>query len=125
MLRELQHNFGTGRVADDDMVGWQSCRRGLEGDQSEVEVPSNRRIVFALRIAREVAVSEKSSPKSKVQSFQRRKASTSPRRNQRSRSCPRDAARVVSGVKLRHPGVVQRVARIGQRPINKVADITN
>ncbi len=97
----------------------------------DVEVPSNRPDCLShVGIAREVAVIEKSevqSPKSKVCATDGKATELAAVEIQDSELCPRYAARVVRGVKIgpSPAWLAKRLAEIGQRPINNVADITN
>lgn len=104
----------------------------IEGDSVlDVEVPSNRPDCLShIGIAREVSVIEKSkvqTPKSKVPKTEGRAADYTKVEIQDLELCPRYAARVVRGVKIApSPAwLAKRLAEIGQRPINNVADITN
>jgi phenylalanyl-tRNA synthetase beta chain len=104
----------------------------LEGDSVlDVEVPSNRPDCLShVGIAREVAVIEKSkvqSPKSKVFKTEGKAGDFTSVEIGDPDLCPRYAARIVRGVKIApSPAwLVKRLAEIGQRPINNVADITN
>ncbi len=97
----------------------------------DVEVPSNRPDCLShVGIAREVAVIEKSkvqSPTSKVGKTEGKTSDLAAVEIRDADLCPRYAARVVRGVKIApSPAwLTRRLAEIGQRPINNVADITN
>lgn len=97
----------------------------------DVEVPSNRPDCLShVGIAREVAVIEKSkvqSPRSKVCETSGKASDFAAIEIKDADLCPRYAARIVRGVKIGpSPEWLQkRLAEIGQRPINNVADITN
>ncbi|MDQ1708244.1 MAG: phenylalanyl-tRNA synthetase beta chain [Pyrinomonadaceae bacterium] len=104
----------------------------LEGDSIlDVEVPSNRPDCLShIGIAREVSVIEKSKlqiPTSKVTKTEGRAADHAQVEIHAPDLCPRYAARIVRGVKIAPSPdwLVKRLAEIGQRAINNVADITN
>jgi phenylalanyl-tRNA synthetase beta chain len=104
----------------------------IEGDSVlDVEVPSNRPDCLShVGIAREVSVIEKSkvqSPKSKVPATNGNASDLTSVEIQDPEFCPRYTARIVRGVKIGPSPVwlAKRLAEIGQRPINNVADITN
>jgi phenylalanyl-tRNA synthetase beta chain len=104
----------------------------VDGDSVlDVEVPSNRPDCLShVGIAREVAVIERSkvqSPKSKVPKTDGKTGDFAAVEIKDLDLCPRYAARVVRGVKIAPSPdwLVKRLAEIGQRPINNVADITN
>ena len=104
----------------------------------DVEVPSNRPDCLSyIGIAREVSVierskisdlkSEISNPKPKVPKTEGKTSDFASVEISDSDLCPRYAARIVRGVKI-GPSLdwlAKRLAEIGQRPINNVADITN
>jgi phenylalanyl-tRNA synthetase beta chain len=103
-----------------------------EGDSLlDVEVPSNRPDCLShIGIAREVSVIEKSkvqSPKSKVPRTEGKASDFVAIEIQDTDLCPRYTARIVRGVKIgpSPDWLAKRLAEIGQRPINNVADITN
>ena len=97
----------------------------------DVEVPSNRPDCLShIGIAREVSVIEKSkvqSPKSKVAKTEGKASEITSVEINDTDLCPRYAARVVRGVRIgpSPDWLGKRLAEIGQRPINNVADITN
>ena len=97
----------------------------------DVEVPSNRPDCLShVGIAREVAVIEAGQvhlPAGKPPKTEGRAESFTAVEIKDSDLCPRYAARLVRGVKIApSPAwLTQRLAAIGQRPINNVADITN
>jgi phenylalanyl-tRNA synthetase beta chain len=103
------------------------------GDDSvlDVEVPSNRGDCLShIGIAREVAVIEKSevhSPESKLQNTAGKTSDFASVEIRDPDLCPRYAARIVRGVKIRPSPqwLTKKLEAIGQRPINNVADITN
>jgi phenylalanyl-tRNA synthetase beta chain len=104
----------------------------IEGDSVlDVEVPSNRPDCLShVGIAREVSVIEKSkvqSPKSKVPASDGKANDLATVEIQDSELCPRYTGRIVRGVKIgpSPAWLAKRLAEIGQRPINNVADITN
>jgi phenylalanyl-tRNA synthetase beta chain len=104
----------------------------LEGDSIlDVEVPSNRPDCLShMGVAREVSVIEKSklqTPKSKVTKTEGRAADHAQVEIHAPDLCPRYAARIIRGVKIAPSPdwLVKRLAEIGQRAINNVADITN
>src|SRR6266850_4490914 len=104
----------------------------IEGDSVlDVEVPSNRPDCLShIGIAREVAVIEKSkvqSPKSKVPTTEGKASDFAKVEIKDPDLCPRYTARIVRGVKIgpSPDWLAKRLAEIGQRPINNVADITN
>lgn len=104
----------------------------IEGDSVlDVEVPSNRPDCLShIGIAREVSVIEKSkvqTPKSKVPTSDGKAGDFASVEIQDSDLCPRYTARIVRGVKIDDSPawLAKRLAEIGQRPINNVADITN
>ncbi|MDQ1728173.1 MAG: phenylalanyl-tRNA synthetase beta chain [Pyrinomonadaceae bacterium] len=104
----------------------------IEGDSIlDVEVPSNRPDCLShIGIAREVSVIEKSKlqiPTSKVTKTEGRAADHAQVEIHAPDLCPRYAARIVRGVKIAPSPdwLVKRLAEIGQRAINNVADITN
>jgi phenylalanyl-tRNA synthetase beta chain len=103
-----------------------------EGDSLlDVEVPSNRPDCLShIGIAREVSVIEKSkvqSPKSKVPTTEGKTSDFASVEINDPDLCPRYTARIVRGVKIgpSPDWLAKRLAEIGQRPINNVADITN
>jgi phenylalanyl-tRNA synthetase beta chain len=103
-----------------------------EGDSLiDVEVPSNRPDCLShLGIAREVSVIERSkvqSPKPKVQIAEGKTSDFAKVEIKDPELCPRYTARIVRGVKIgpSPEWLAKRLAEIGQRPINNVADITN
>jgi phenylalanyl-tRNA synthetase beta chain len=103
-----------------------------EGDSLlDVEVPSNRPDCLShIGIAREVSVIEKSkvqSPKSKVPTTEGKTSDFASVEIQDIDLCPRYTTRIVRGVKIgpSPDWLAKRLAEIGQRPINNVADITN
>ncbi|MDQ6652225.1 MAG: phenylalanine--tRNA ligase subunit beta [Acidobacteriota bacterium] len=97
----------------------------------DVEVPSNRPDCLShIGIAREVSVIERSkvqSPKSKAPKTERKTGDYASVEIKDPELCPRYAARVVRGVRIApSPAwLAKRLAAIGQRSINNVADITN
>ena len=97
----------------------------------DVEVPSNRPDCLShVGIAREVAVIEAGQvhlPAGKPPKTEGRAESFTAVEIKDSDLCPRYAARLVRGVKIgpSPAWLAQRLAAIGQRPINNVADITN
>src|ERR1043166_346335 len=97
----------------------------------DVEVPSNRPDCLShLGIAREVAVIEKSKvqrPESKGFKTEGKASDFTSVEISDPELCPRYAARVVRGVKIgpSPAWLEKRLAEIGQRAINNVADITN
>ena len=104
----------------------------IEGDSVlDVEVPSNRPDCLShIGIAREVTVIERSkvqSPKSKVPTTEGKASDFTSVEIQNPELCPRYTARIVRGVKIgpSPEWLRKRLAEIGQRPINNVADITN
>ncbi len=104
----------------------------IDGDSVlDVEVPSNRPDCLShIGIAREVSVIEKSkvqSPKYKVCKTEGKTADFTSVEISDLDLCPRYTARIVRGVKIgpSPAWLAQRLADIGQRPINNVADITN
>ncbi len=104
----------------------------VDGDAVlDVEVPSNRPDCLShVGIAREVSVIDKSkvqSPESKAIKTEGKAADFASVEISDADLCPRYAARVVRGVKIAPSPewLVKRLAEIGQRPINNVADITN
>jgi phenylalanyl-tRNA synthetase beta chain len=104
----------------------------IEGDSVlDVEVPSNRPDCLShIGIAREVSVIEKSkiqSPKSKVPQTEGKAGEFTSVKIDDPELCPRYTARIVRGVKIgpSPAWLAKRLAEIGQRPINNVADITN
>jgi len=104
----------------------------IEGDSVlDVEVPSNRPDCLShIGIAREVSVIEKSkvqSPKSKVPTTEGKASDFAKVEIKDPDLCPRYTARIVRGVKIgpSPDWLAKRLAEIGQRPINNVADITN
>jgi phenylalanyl-tRNA synthetase beta chain len=104
----------------------------LNGDAVlDVEVPSNRPDCLShVGIAREVSVIEKSkvqSPKSKVPKTEGKTADYAAVEIKDPDLCYRYAGRIVRGVKIgpSPEWLARRLAEIGQRPINNVADITN
>ncbi len=103
-----------------------------EGDSVlDVEVPSNRPDCLShIGIAREVAVIEESKvqiPKSKTPKTEGKAADFASVEIIDPDLCPRYAARIVRGVKIAPSPewLAKRLAEIGQRPINNVADVTN
>lgn len=104
----------------------------VEGDSVlDVEVPSNRPDCLShIGIAREVSVIEKSkiqSPQSKVVKTDGKAGDFAAVEIVDPELCPRYTARIVRGVKIgpSPAWLAKRLAEIGQRPINNVADITN
>jgi phenylalanyl-tRNA synthetase beta chain len=104
----------------------------IEGDSVlDVEVPSNRPDCLShVGIAREVSVIDKSkvqSPKSKVPKTEGKAGDFTSVKIDDPELCPRYTARIVRGVKIgpSPDWLAKRLAEIGQRPINNVADITN
>src|SRR6267142_7167927 len=97
----------------------------------DVEVPSNRPDCLShVGIAREVAVIEAGQvhlPAGKQPKTEGRAESFAAVEIKDSDLCPRYAARLVRGVTIgpSPAWLAQRLAAIGQRPINNVADITN
>jgi phenylalanyl-tRNA synthetase beta chain len=97
----------------------------------DVEVPSNRPDCLShIGIAREVSVIEKSqvqSPKSKVPETEGKAGDFAAVKIDDPDLCPRYTARIVRGVRIGDSPawLAKRLAEIGQRPINNVADITN
>src|ERR1044072_274179 len=97
----------------------------------DVEVPSNRGDCLShVGIARELAVIEQSqvsSFESQVSNTKGKTADFTAVEIRDADLCPRYAARVVRGVKIRpSPAwLANRLETLGQRPINNVADITN
>ncbi len=97
----------------------------------DVEVPSNRPDCLShIGIAREVSVIERSTvqnPKSKILKAQGKTGDYASVEIKDPDLCPRYAARIVRGVRIApSPAwLAKRLAEIGQRPINNVADITN
>jgi phenylalanyl-tRNA synthetase beta chain len=104
----------------------------VEGDSVlDVEVPSNRPDCLShIGIAREVSVIEKSKvqlPRAMVAKTEGKAEDFASVEIRDADLCPRYAARVVRGVKIgpSPEWLGKRLAEIGQRPINNVADITN
>ena len=97
----------------------------------DVEVPSNRPDCLShVGIAREVSVIERSkvqSPKSRVPKTEHKTGDYASVEIKDPDLCQRYAARIVRGVRIApSPAwLAKRLAAIGQRPINNVADITN
>jgi phenylalanyl-tRNA synthetase beta chain len=97
----------------------------------DVEVPSNRPDCLShIGIAREVSVIEKStvqSPKSKASTTAGKISDFASVEIKDPDLCPRYTARIVRGVKIgpSPDWLAKRLAEIGQRPINNVADVTN
>ena len=97
----------------------------------DVEVPSNRPDCLShVGIAREVAVIEQTkvkSPESKAPAVEGKARDFAAVTIDDLALCPRYAARIVRGVKIgpSPAWLAKRLAEIGQRPINNVADITN
>jgi len=108
-----------------------SVEQGADDSVLDVEVPSNRPDCLShVGIAREVAVIERS----KVRSAEPKKPAVDGKAADFAAVeiddlalCPRYAARIVRGVKIgpSPAWLAKRLAEIGQRPINNVADITN
>jgi len=104
----------------------------IEGDSVlDVEVPSNRPDCLShIGIAREVSVIEQSKvqvPASRIPKSEGKTSDFSSVEIQAPDLCPRYTARIVRGVKIgpSPDWLRKRLAEIGQRPINNVADITN
>ena len=104
----------------------------IEGDSVlDVEVPSNRPDCLShIGIAREVSVIEQSKvqiPASRIPKSEGKTSDFSSVEIQAPDLCPRYTARIVRGVRIgpSPDWLRKRLAEIGQRPINNVADITN
>jgi phenylalanyl-tRNA synthetase beta chain len=97
----------------------------------DVEVPSNRGDCLShVGIARELAVSEKSSVQSLRSNVENASGSSGEIASVEIRDpdlCPRYTARIVRNVKIgpSPEWLARKLETIGQRPINNVADITN
>src|ERR1043166_3602877 len=97
----------------------------------DVEVPSNRPDCLShVGMARELAVIENGRlhlPEAQTIKIEGRSAELTSVEIKDPDLCPRYAARIVRGVKIRPSpdGLSKRLETIGQRPINNVADITN
>lgn len=134
-LRELTGTTSTPRELRDrlTMVGLaiDSVEKSAEDSILDVEVPSNRPDCLShIGIAREVSVIERSGlqpPKSKAPKTEGKTGQYTSVEIKDPDLCPRYAARIVRGVGIgpSPAWLVKRLAEIGQRPINNVADITN
>ncbi|MFN2516746.1 MAG: phenylalanine--tRNA ligase subunit beta [Pyrinomonadaceae bacterium] len=134
-LRELTTTTSTPQELRErlTMVGLaiDSVDESKEDSILDVEVPSNRPDCLShIGIAREVSVIERSQVQSPKPNFSKPEGKTGDYASVKIKDpdlCPRYAARVVRGVSISPspPWLAKRLAEIGQRPINNVADITN